>query len=76
MLAKSLSLSQENPQETTKEIRAGDTVKVLRNATYTGGSFKPYFDRYTVLSISGDRAVIGIGKVVTAAVNIKDIVAV
>lgn len=67
--------AQEKPQEAAKEIKAGDTVKVLRNVTYTGGSFKPYFDRYTVLSISGDRAVIGIGKVVTAAVNIKDITA-
>lgn len=67
--------AQEKPQEAAKEIKTGDTVKVLRNVTYTGGSFKPYFDRYTVLSISGDRAVIGIGKVVTAAVNIKDIAA-
>lgn len=67
--------AQEKPQEAEKEIKAGDTVKVLRNVTYTGGSFKLYFDRYTVLSISGDRAVIGIGKVVTAAVNIKDIAA-
>lgn len=67
--------AQEESQEAAKEIKTGDTVKVLRNVTYTGGSFKPYFDRYTVLSISGDRAVIGIGKVVTAAVNIKDIAA-
>lgn len=67
---------QENPVEAAKEIKAGDTVKVLRNVTYTGGSFKLYYDKYTVLSISGDRAVIGIGKIVTAAVNVKDIVAV
>ena len=66
---------QEKPQEAAKEIKAGDTVKVIRNVTYTGSSFKLYFDRYTVLSISGDRAVIGIGKTVTAAVNIKDIAA-
>lgn len=67
--------AQEKPQEAEKEIKAGDTVKVLRNVTYTGSSFKLYFDRYTVLSISGDRAVIGIGKTITAAVNVKDIVA-
>ena len=66
---------QEKPQEAAKEIKAGDTVKVIRNVTYTGSNFKLYFDRYTVLSISGDRAVIGIGKTVTAAVNIKDIAA-
>ena len=66
---------QKDPQKAAKEIKVGDTVKVLRNVTYTGGSFKLYFDKYTVLSISGDRAVIGIGKTVTAAVNIKDIAA-
>ena len=64
---------EEKPQETAKEIKAGDTVKVLRNVTYTGNSFKLYYDKYTVLSISGNRAVIGIGKVITAAVNVKDI---
>lgn len=64
---------QEKSQEAKKEIKAGDTVKVIRNVTYTGSSFKLYFDRYTVLSISGDRAVIGIGETKTAAVNIKDI---
>ena len=65
---------EEKPQEAAKEIKAGDTVKVLRNVTYTGNSFKLYYDKYTVLSISGNRAVIGIGKVITAAVNVKDIV--
>lgn len=64
---------EEKPQEAAKEIKAGDTVKVLRNVTYTGNSFKLYYDKYTVLSISGNRAVIGIGKVITAAVNVKDI---
>lgn len=66
---------QEQTQDAAKEIRAGDTVKVLRNVTYTGSSFKLYYDRYTVLSISGDRAVIGIDKTITAAVNVKDITA-
>lgn len=64
---------QEPPKEAAKEIKVGDNVKVLRNVTYTGGSFKMYYDKYDVLSISGDRVVIGIGKVVTAAVNVKDI---
>lgn len=63
--------TEEKPQ--AKEIKAGDTVKVIKNVTYTGKSFKTWYDKYTVLSISGDRAVIGIGKTVTAAVNVKDI---
>lgn len=58
---------------TPQVIKAGDTVRVVRNRTYTGGTFKKYYDRYTVLSLSGDRAVIGIGNIVTAAVNVKDI---
>ena len=58
---------------TPQVIKAGDTVRVVRNRTYTGGTFKTYYDRYTVLSLSGDRAVIGIGNIVTAAVNVKDI---
>lgn len=64
---------QESPQEPIKEIRTGNTVAVIRNVTYTGRSFKAYYDKYTVLAVSGDRAVIGVGKVVTAAVNVRDI---
>lgn len=60
---------QELPKETAKELKVGDKVKVLRNVTYTGGSFKLYYDKYTVLSISGDRVVIGIGKTVTCAIH-------
>lgn len=56
------------------EIKAGDKVKVIRNVTYTGRNFKTYYDKYDVLSVNGDRAVIGIGKTVTAAINVKDIV--
>lgn len=59
----------ENTTGTTREFKVGDTVKVLRNVTYTGGNFKLYYDKYTVLSISGDRVVIGIGKTVTCAIH-------
>ncbi len=64
---------QDSPQEPIKEIRTGNMVAVIRNVTYTGRSFKAYYDKYTVLAVSGDRAVIGVGKVVTAAVNVRDI---
>lgn len=66
--------AQEQQQGTPKEIKVGDTVKVLKNVTYIGGSFKMYYDRYTVISISGDRVVIGIGKTVTCAIH-KDNIA-
>lgn len=60
---------QELPKETAKEIKVGDKVKVLRNVTYTGGSFKLYYEKYDVISISGDRVVIGIGKTATCAIH-------
>lgn len=57
-------------------IVKGSTVKVNTGAkTYTGGGLAAfvYANTYTVLELSGDRAVIGQGKTVTAAVNIKDL---
>ncbi len=60
----------------TKPITEGDKVKVLNAITYTGGKFTAYFDEYDVLQVDGDRVVIGIGRTVTAAVNIKNLQAV
>lgn len=55
-------------------IIAGDVVKVLKAVTYTGKSFKVWHDKYDVIQVSGDRVVIGKGKTVTCAINIKNIV--
>lgn len=55
------------------EIKAGNKVKVLNAVTYTSQKFKTYYDEYDVIQVNGDRAVIGIGKTVTAAINIKNI---
>lgn len=66
-----------------KTLRAGDRVRVANyqmsfgkkiGRTYTGGYFVAYYDVYDVISVSGDRVVIGIGKIVTAAVNRADLV--
>ena len=54
-------------------IKKGDTVKVLKNQVYGGGSFKVYYDTYEVLQVSGDRVVIGVNNVVTAAVHVKNL---
>ena len=62
--------------EASASIVKGSTVKVKAGAkTYTGGGLASfvYANTYTVLELSGDRAVIGQGKAVTAAVNIKDL---
>lgn len=55
-------------------LKSGNKVKVVcqpdRTApTYDGNKFKCYYDVYDVIQVSGDRIVIGIGNVVTAAVN-------
>ena len=54
-------------------IQKGDKVKVLKAQTYTGGTFKTYYDVYDVIQVNGDRVVIGIGKTVTAAVNASNL---
>lgn len=57
-------------------IKVGGKVKVLKAETYTGGTFKTYYDTYDVLQVNGDRIVIGIGKTVTAAVKASNLQAV
>ena len=54
-------------------IRKGDKVKVLKAQTYTGGTFKVYYDTYDVIQVNGNRVVIGIGKTVTAAVKASNL---
>lgn len=63
-------------------IKKGDAVKVINTTvsgkrkcgkTYSGGSFVLWYDKYTVISVSGDRVVIGVNGVVTAAVRASDI---
>jgi GH25 family lysozyme M1 (1,4-beta-N-acetylmuramidase) len=57
-----------------KPIAKGDKVKVRRAIQYNGKAFKAYYNVYDVISVSGDRAVIGIGSTVTAAVNISNLI--
>lgn len=63
-------------QALTAAVVKGSKVKVAKGAkTYTGGSLAAfvYSTTYTVMQLDGDRAVIGLNGVVTAAVNIKDL---
>lgn len=60
----------------SKALVVGSKVRVNAGAkTYTGGSLASFVYKmtYTVLSISEDRVVIGIGKIITAAMNKKDL---
>ena len=55
------------------QLRVGDKVKVLQGIQYSGQPFTVYYSDYDVIEISGSRVVIGRGKVVTAAVNIRNL---
>ena len=58
-------------------IKVGSKVKVKNGAkTYTGGSLTSfvYNTVYTVISISGDRVVIGLNGVITAAMKSSDLI--
>ena len=55
------------------KIKKGDKVKVIEAVTYEGKKFFAWYSKYDVIEVSGDRVVIGIGKLVTAAVNIKNL---
>lgn len=59
----------------TDTVSRGDSkkVKVLDNIDYDGNRFGVYYDEYDVIEENGDRVVIGIGDVTTAAVNIANL---
>lgn len=54
-------------------IKIGDKVEVINNKQYNGKPFRVYYKVYNVIEIKDDRAVIGIDKTVTCAINIKNI---
>ena len=60
--------------EAAAVIEKGDRVKVLNAVQYGNGkSFARYYDVYDVIDADGDRVVIGIDGVVTAAVAAKNL---
>ena len=74
--SKRASYGQKYYEKYAKSIVKGDKVTVKRGAkTYTGGTLASfvYNTTYTVMQVNGDRAVIGINGVTTAAVNAKDL---
>lgn len=50
-------------------LSIGDKVKVLKNTTYTGGTFKVWYDWYEVQKINGDKITIGRSGVTTCHIN-------
>lgn len=66
---------EDTPVSATPETLApGDTVTVTDPVIYGSDErFILYYDRYTVMEVQGDRVVIGVDGVVTAAVDRKNI---
>ena len=62
-----------NEKLNSKNIKVGDKVEVIKNEQYNGKPFRVYYKVYNVIEIKDDRAVIGIDKIVTCAINIKNI---
>ena len=61
------------PTQSTS-IKVGDKVEVINAINYDNGkSFATYYEKYDVLEVAGNRVVIGIGKTVTSAIDIKNI---
>lgn len=66
-------MSEDSIRLANDAIKVGDKVKVKKAIQYTGEPFNIYYDVYDVLEVKGDRIVIGIGKTVTTAINVKNI---
>ena len=59
---------------TTETIKVGDKVTIIKPINYDNGEkFAVYYDKYDVLEVKGNRAVIGIGKTDTSAIDVKNI---
>lgn len=72
-LVKSGSAAVESEKDTEAALKIGDKVKVLKAVTYAGNNFKTWHSVYDVISVKGDRVVIGKGNTITAAVNSKNL---
>ena len=56
-----------------QQINKGDKVKVINAISYEGKPFKLFHQQYDVIQVNNDRIVIGIDKIVTSSINIKNI---
>lgn len=62
-----------NTTNTSSSIKVGDKVKVIKNTTYDGKTFKVWYPVYDVIAVKGDKITIGIGNTVTCNININNV---
>ena len=68
-----LEKAAETNSKTKTNLKIGDKVRVTDNITWTGHKFKVWYPDYTVMEINGDRVVIGVNGIITAAVSSKNL---
>lgn len=66
-------LSGSSSSSSSSAIRVGDSVKVINPIDYSGTRIALYYDRYTVMELRGDRAVIGVNGTVTCAIKVSNL---
>lgn len=62
-------------KEVEKPLSRGDKVRITRNVDFGGASLSRHVlnNTYTIMSINGDRAVVGINGTVTAAMHVDNL---
>ncbi len=70
-----VSSSQSQQEEDSNIIAEGDIVRFVGTTDYNGTYITPYHNGsgYTVMEVDGDRAVLGYGGQIFAAVNVNDL---
>lgn len=67
------SSSTSSSSTSSSAIKVGDSVKVVNPVDYNGTRITLYYDRYTVMELRGDRAVIGVNGTVTCAIKVSNL---
>lgn len=66
-------LNSSSSSSSSSAIKVGDSVKVINPVDYNGTRIALYYDRYTVMELRGDRAVIGVNGTVTCAIKVSNL---
>lgn len=66
-------LNSSSSSSSSSAIKVGDSVKVVNPIDYNGTRIALYYDRYTVMELRGDRAVIGVNGTVTCAIKVSNL---